>query len=192
MSCTSIILSSLTSFMLDQESVVTNINGLGALFRVWKGCKVLPVCLRFDANVLEAPDSTPATMPHDLHRRRRAPLNPYFSKASIRRLEPVISETVRNLLERLDRCAQEEQILPITYTYKAATSDVISEYCFGVSTGYLMRDDYNMPFFNAVAFNLTLSQWKIHISWLGPLVEMIPLSIMTWMVPDLAALLHMR
>lgn len=40
------------------------------------------------------PGSTVETIPHDHHRIRRAALDPYFSKTSIRRLEPVITETL--------------------------------------------------------------------------------------------------
>ena len=39
----------------------------------------------------------------------------------------------------------------MTTAYKAGTSDVIMGYCFGESSGFLMWDDYNPPFFDAVA-----------------------------------------
>lgn len=42
-----------------------------------------------------------ATVEHDLHRMRRAPLLPFFSIASVRRLQPVIQERVDVLLWRL-------------------------------------------------------------------------------------------
>jgi cytochrome P450 len=38
------------------------------------------------------------TMSHDLHRNRRAALNPFFSEHSVQALEPVIREKVDELL----------------------------------------------------------------------------------------------
>ena len=41
------------------------------------------------------------TIDHNLHRIRRAAASPYFSAASVRRLQPVIEEKVQECLERL-------------------------------------------------------------------------------------------
>ena len=46
-------------------------------------------------------DSIFATIDHDMHRMRRAPLNRFFSTASVRRLQPVIDERAQQLVERL-------------------------------------------------------------------------------------------
>lgn len=47
------------------------------------------------------PNSTFATTQHAVHRRRRAALNPYFSKMSVGRLQPVVDERVQKVMERL-------------------------------------------------------------------------------------------
>jgi cytochrome P450 len=46
------------------------------------------------------PESMFATVEHDKHRMRRSALNPFFSKASVRRLQPVIQERLDKLMER--------------------------------------------------------------------------------------------
>ena len=38
---------------------------------------------------------------HDQHKTRRAALSRYFSTASVRRLQPIITERVQTLIERL-------------------------------------------------------------------------------------------
>jgi hypothetical protein len=38
------------------------------------------------------PDGAFGTVDHDMHRMRRAAMNPFFSKASVRRLQPLIHE----------------------------------------------------------------------------------------------------
>ena len=127
-----------------------------------------------------------------MHRKRRAALSPYFSKVSIRRLEPVITRTVENLLNRFERCGQDQQVVPLSYIYKAATSDIICEYCFGTSTGYLLRHDFNKPFFDGVASNLALAGWRRHIKWLGPLLNMIPQAVMAKMIPAFGEFCRMQ
>lgn len=140
----------------------------------------------------KVPDSTVGTMPHDHHRSRRAALNPYFSKASIRRLEPVIAQTLDNLLRRLDDCAKSGEVMPLTVAYKATTSDIITGYCFGESTGFLMRNDYNSPFFDAVAKNFGLAWWMTHVAWLGPLLSSIPIDVQAMLMPGLDSLFRMQ
>lgn len=46
-------------------------------------------------------ESFATTMSHGLHRKKRAALNPYFSKANVPRLEPVKQKVLANLLRRL-------------------------------------------------------------------------------------------
>ena len=149
----------------------------------------LKICLLKNRQV---PDSTVGTIPHDHHRSRRAALNPYFSKASIRRLEPVITQTLDNLLHRLDACAKSGEVIPLTAAYKAVTSDIITGYCFGESTGFLMWDDYNSPFFDAVAEYFGLAWLMTHVAWLGPLLNSIPVNVQIRLMPGLESLLRMQ
>ena len=134
---------------------------------------------------IQEPDSAVATISHELHRNRRAALNPCFSKASTRRLEPTILDTFNNLLRRLNACAKSGEIMPFSAPYKAATSDIITLYCFGVSTNFLTRQDYNTPFLDAVAESFGLAWWLTHIAWLGPLLYSIPVTVKSMLMPGL-------
>lgn len=136
--------------------------------------------------------STASTMPHDLHRNRRAAFNPYFSKANIRRLEPVIMETLDNLLHCLDASAKSGRVMPLSRAYQALTSDVITAYCFGESTGFLMREDYNSPLFEAVIKFFALAWWTTHIAWLGPLVNSVPINVQIMLLPGLESMFRMQ
>ena len=136
-------------------------------------------------NAGEAPESTAGTIPHDLHRKRRAAFSSYFSKANIRRLEPVITEALDNLLQRLDACAKTGDPMPLTYAYKALTSDVITAYCFGQSTGYLTWEDFNSPLFDTVSRFLELSWWMTHVGWLGPMLDSLPVKVQVMLMPSM-------
>ena len=133
----------------------------------------------------QAPLSTVATIPHDLHRNRRAAINPYFSKASIRRLEPVIFETLDNLLQRLDDAAKSGEVVPMSAVYKAVASDIVNAYCFGESSGFVMQDDYNLPLFDAVAKFFGLAWLMTHVWWLGPLINSIPTKVQVVLMPGM-------
>lgn len=80
----------------------------------------------------------------------------------------------------------------LSTAYKAATSDIISGYCFGESTGFLVREDYNLPFFEAVAQSLRLVWWMTHIGWLDPLLNSLPMTIKEVIMPGLHSLFQMQ
>ena len=143
-------------------------------------------------SMLSVPEATGSTVTHDLHRTRRAALNPYFSKASIRRLDPVIQRTLENLLRRFSACAKTGAILPLNIVYKAATSDVISDYTFGKSVDYLKRDDYNAPFFEAISGSFEIAWWLLHMPWLASLMHSIPKSVLSYIMPGMDSMFQMQ
>ena len=69
-------------------------------------------------------------------------MNPFFSKASIRKLDPAIQNGLATILRRLQECARSSGIFHASIAYKAATCDIITEFSFGVSTKYAAQDDY--------------------------------------------------
>ncbi|KAG8162401.1 hypothetical protein KVR01_008166 [Diaporthe batatas] len=85
------------------------------------------------------------TLSHDLHKRRRNQVAPFFSKSSIRRLEPLIINKVNKLCERLEAKSQldtaSNKVVNLTHAFMALTGDVISTVCFGQPTGFLDLED---------------------------------------------------
>ncbi|RFU78092.1 cytochrome p450 [Trichoderma arundinaceum] len=138
------------------------------------------------------PESLVATEPHDLHRKRRAALSPFFSKTSIRRLEEPIQETLAAILGRMKTASKSVEMMPMSLIYKAATSDIITKYAFGNSTEYVNREDYNVGFFEAVDANFGMAWPMTYIAWLGPLMNSIPPSIMGIVYPGLKSLWQMH
>ncbi|KAJ5814024.1 uncharacterized protein N7503_000774 [Penicillium pulvis] len=138
------------------------------------------------------PDSTVATIPHELHRKRRATLNPYFSHKSIRNLENVMQKGLRRMMGRIKESGQTHSVLSLNLLFKAVTSDTISEYCFGVSTNYLDHDDFNATWFHAIDSVLGMAWVLAYIPFLGPLMKMMPPSIMASLKPGLKSLWDMH
>ena len=69
-----------------------------------------------------APGASFATADHFHHRSRRAALNPFFSKASVRRLQPVIDERVQRLVNRLRDFKDKEQVVKMNVAFTAFTT----------------------------------------------------------------------
>lgn len=83
------------------------------------------------------PESMIGTISHSKHRQRRAPLNKFFSRASITRLEPLIQSAVDTLCSRLRDFQKEKKQILISSGWSCFTNDVVSEYAFGKSYNYL-------------------------------------------------------
>lgn len=65
-----------------------------------------------------------STVDHDLHRLRRGVMNPFFSKASVRRLQPVIKERVDKLMSRIKELEDTGTPLTISLAYVSLSSGV--------------------------------------------------------------------
>lgn len=75
-------------------------------------------------NQFGIPDATFATVGHDLHRLRRSALNPFFSKAKVRSLQPLIEDVARNLLDRFEEFRLMDQPLTISLGFAALTNGI--------------------------------------------------------------------
>lgn len=75
-----------------------------------------------------APGSTSSTNPHDLHRIRRAPLNPFFSKRAATQLEPVIETNIEQLCHQLEDYCKNGKIVDLEAAFTALTLDTITKY----------------------------------------------------------------
>ena len=83
------------------------------------------------------------TISHERHRLRRNAITPFFSTASLRKLEPLIQDNISRLLAVFRRYQSTGEVLPIRPAFSALTSDVITEYCFGISENYIEAKDFN-------------------------------------------------
>ena len=81
-------------------------------------------------------------MDHNLHRLRRQALNPFFSKAAVSKLEPVIQAHVDHLVERLHDAAGICRPVSLSDAFTALSADVIGSYAFGSSYNLLDHKDF--------------------------------------------------
>ncbi|KAI1331881.1 cytochrome P450 [Xylariaceae sp. FL0255] len=135
-----------------------------------------------------APGSMVATADHELHRRRRAVLHPYFSMQNVRRLEPIVNDTLASLLHRMDGWADENKPWATSTAFRAATKDVIHLYAFGEggrAQKCLDMEDCNAGFFDVLTPN-RMFHLGVHALWATKAISSIPPSIIMYLMPRIS------
>jgi hypothetical protein len=115
------------------------------------------------------------TLSHDHHRLRRAALNPYFSKQSVRKLEPMIAEKIEKLCRRLHQAWETGEVINLRYAYAALTLDVITQYSFSKSYGALDADNWLCEWVVMVDEVSRGSHLNKQFGWLLPLMKSLPI-----------------
>jgi cytochrome P450 len=69
------------------------------------------------------------TTDHDLHRQRRKPLEPFFSRQGVMKLEPMIAETVARVNSRLEALKGTDVVVRLDHVSSAFSGDVIAQVC---------------------------------------------------------------
>lgn len=77
----------------------------------------------YQTRTLPVPLSVGGSLQHDLHRKRREALNPFFSKKSVQGLGPMISNKVDLLCKRLDDHLQSQIPISLSDVYFAFANE---------------------------------------------------------------------
>ncbi|KFY05415.1 hypothetical protein O988_00004 [Pseudogymnoascus sp. VKM F-3808] len=133
-----------------------------------------------------------ATIDHDLHKYRRAALNPFLSLQNVRKLQPVIQERVSTMLERIRDFKESEEILNVSWLNAALTSDVVMQYAFARSDHRLERPDFDRANRDGCFFGSTAANFMKHAPWLNAIFQSLPNQLTRLAHPLLAAFLAQR
>lgn len=136
------------------------------------------------------PESSVATVDHDLHRLRRGILSPYFSKASITQLEPIIGERIDRLCERLGDCAGRDEVVSLDAAFSALTTDVITRYFFGAHDDNVGRPGFVHPLQEAILGLTGAFQFTRLFPNLAAAAKSLPLWLIELVQPKMAHLLR--
>ncbi|KAI2629319.1 putative cytochrome P450 [Hypomontagnella submonticulosa] len=117
-----------------------------------------------------------STVRHEHHRIRRAALNPLFSRAAVKQLEPTIHATLERLCGRIDEFAESGRVLDLGLAFAVFAADVISAHCFGDPFGLLQHPDFAPDWVETVAAPSELGHLVKQCPWLLPLLRWLPRS----------------
>lgn len=148
----------------------------------------------FYAKQFGADDSIFSTVNHDLHRLRRAALNPLFSAAKVRELQPIIDAQVDNVLRRLDEQARasKEQPVDLVVVFAAFTNDVINEYAFARSEHLVDKPDFGRRTFESIMRGTYLGTVAKHMPWSLRVLDALPEAVTEKWVPGWDEFNHLR
>lgn len=115
---------------------------------------------------------------HKLHKARRQPLNPFFSKAQVAAQEDRINRNIAIFCDRVSQYAMAEKTVDLGAAISALSRDVACEVILNRKYAHLKREDFHVGVTNMLQSAGPI--WRItkHAPWFGPLVHSIPPSIM--------------
>ena len=108
------------------------------------------------------------TSNHELHKSRRAPLNPLFSKRSIWKFQPIIRQKVEILCKAFAKYIDNGQAFDINKAWSGFAGDVICEYAFGFGYDHLESPDFNTSFHAAFMAMGEFSHLAVQFPWVYP------------------------
>ncbi|KAF2220603.1 putative cytochrome P450 [Elsinoe ampelina] len=116
------------------------------------------------------------TSHHDLHRIRRGALNPFFSKASVSKLEPMLRAKADDICRIMMLNKKHDRVFEFGAAYMSFALDTVTHYAFGKAGcwGCLDGDDFSGDWKEAIikAFeNATLIRY---IPWMTKVLRQIP------------------
>ncbi|OAL53530.1 cytochrome P450 [Pyrenochaeta sp. DS3sAY3a] len=129
------------------------------------------------------------TRDHNLHRQRRAVLSRFFSQQNVRRLVPVINETLANLLGRMDSWAKAGSPISLNAAFRAATKDIIQDYALGEGQKCLDMEDCNAAFFETLNSE-RLTHVAVHFHWFSSGMTKLPPNVIVALSPHILAFMN--
>ena len=114
------------------------------------------------------------TIDHDLHRRRRQPWAPFFSKQSVERLQPLIQTKVDKLCERITEYQAIGKPAIMMHAYSSLTADIISDYSYPEGYNFLDQQRFPHELFDNFMSLFTMCHFFKQFNWLVPILDFTP------------------
>ncbi|KAI1394475.1 trichodiene oxygenase [Hypoxylon trugodes] len=114
------------------------------------------------------------TADHDLHKARRQPLNPLFSKAKVASQQELIQRHLNKLSSRLSNFASSGAMFNLGAAITVIARDVANDYILGKSYNSLGREDFDVAMLTASQGSGQIWRLSKHIRWVAPTLMAIP------------------
>jgi len=110
-------------------------------------------------------ESHNATESHDLHRNRRKPLDVFFSRQSIERIEGMIADEIKAVDNRFSALKGTRQVMNLEYAYASITGDIIGQICSEESISLVNGPDFSSHWYNLIFTCISQAPLFLHIPW---------------------------
>ncbi|KAF4636899.1 hypothetical protein G7Y89_g1175 [Cudoniella acicularis] len=132
---------------------------------------------------LRVPGGVGASANHDVHRKRRDALSPFFSKRNVVYLEPLIIKKVEQLCEVISKHAIEETPINLSDLFFAFSNDVVTNFLFAHQANMLADEEKAAEVRQNSSELLLGININKHFAWIPDFLEALPLSISKPMMP---------
>ena len=137
-------------------------------------------------------ESAFSTLDYRLHRPRRALIAPYFAKARVDRIQPLIQGKITKLMRQLDEYARAGKPLKVDVAYNCFTADVITGYTSYRPLGYLDTPDM-VPIWSETVRNLVeIGMIARHLPGFFPLLASTGARCIQMIYPKLLSVIAFR
>ena len=121
----------------------------------------------FVSGVVDFEGSHLATIGHDLHRKRRKPLDPYFSKQGVTKLEPMVAELCEKLIVgRFGSLNGTGKVVRLDHAFTAFSGDVINRLCIDDPPNLVDDRDFAPAWFELFHTGIVTLPLFMGVPWL--------------------------
>jgi cytochrome P450 len=129
-----------------------------------------------------------AAISAEVHRERRASLNPSFSKQAISQNETDIKKRLDQFYRHLSKACQTGRTISLDAGFSALTTDIILHYVFGFESGNLEQEDFNEHIRDGIIQLFTSAHVAYFFPFVPAIMKSLPLSLVRVMNPFAVAL----
>ncbi|KAI3324236.1 cytochrome P450 [Xylariaceae sp. AK1471] len=144
------------------------------------------------AHMTGTPDGVFGTVPHSIHRKRRAAVSPLFSKVSVAASETTIYENVDRMLASILRQISSNGYAEMRMNFLAFSTDTLAEHAFGETLDLLRNEDKAKNWQNTIKAVAYLTPIVKQFPWVIPVALKLPVRPLELIVPDLARIVRLR
>ncbi|KAF2630917.1 putative flavonoid 3-hydroxylase [Macroventuria anomochaeta] len=132
------------------------------------------------------------TVKHDVHRRRRAAINHFFSKNAINNVEPMIQEMTSRLCQNLSQAAASGIELEMQSHFLAITTDVVCQHTFQRNLGLLHSTKHAHNWKETIRAIAILTPLAKQFTWIIPMALKVPVTLLNAVVPSLGRIVQLH
>ncbi|CAH0020670.1 unnamed protein product [Clonostachys rhizophaga] len=137
-------------------------------------------------------DSLFSTMDHDIHRKRRAALLPYFSPTYARRLQPIFQERLNVMLERLVSFKDTDVAVNANCMFAAFSRDIMENLAFGQCTHRLEHPSFDPSERDASLSGAQSFHIMKRVPWLNDIMMSLPETLARRVSPSLGSYMRQK
>lgn len=144
----------------------------------------------FYSSQFDLPGATFSAVDYKLHRRRRAALNPFFSKSQINKLQPMLTYMIDKLCQRIDECRRTGHPMPMRHVYMCFTTDVVTLYAVNRSWNHLDSPDFSPPLAETIKAVGAAGALVKQFPSILPIIRALPRELLRKLDPGMVLLLE--